>query len=161
MMLGQAHCQEVFYHRRRLLLIIFGGDGQNLNANINTIGLNLKTSDIPLLSQTIRHNTELGSVHVSTNIGYDALKSSLKTGSYLGSITLKAEGDFNKEASGAWTFKGVVRGHQDKYDFNEAARGHIAETFTTLGRVAKGANYNIDITGESKISLVGFGTHAD
>ncbi|MFJ2456491.1 lipid II-degrading bacteriocin [Pseudomonas protegens] len=137
------------------------GDGQNLNVNINNLGLNIKASDIPLLSQTVRHNTEVGQVHISTNVGYNTSNDSLKTGAYLGNITLKVEGDFNKQANGTWTFNGVARAYQDEYDFNEASRGFVGETLTSLGRVAKGTTYNIDITGENKISLVGFGTHVD
>lgn len=137
------------------------GDGQNLNVNINTIGLNIKASEIPLLTQTVRSNTEVGSVHIVSNVAYNTSNDSLKTGLYLGNITLKVEGDFNKQANGAWTFEGVARGYQDKYDFNEATRGFVGESLTTFGRMATGTPYNIDITGESKISLVGFGTHVD
>ncbi len=137
------------------------GDGQNLNVNINNIGLNIKASEIPLLTQTVRSNTEIGSVHISSNVAYNTSNDSLKTGLYLGNITLKVEGDFNKQANGAWTFDGVAKGYQDKYDFNEATRGFVGETLTSFGRVASGTTYNIDITGESKISLVGFGTHVD
>ncbi|MDD1148833.1 lipid II-degrading bacteriocin [Pseudomonas sp. TNT2022 ID357] len=137
------------------------GDGKNLNVNINNLGLKLDATKIPLLSQTIKHNKEAGQIHIDTSFAYNTGDDAFRTFTYLGNITLRVEGDFNKHANGAWSFDGTAKAYQDRYDFNEASRGLAAETLTTFGRVAKGTTYNIDITGESKISLVGFGNHAE
>ena len=78
------------------------------------------------------------------------------TGAYLGNITLKTEGTLTISANGSWTYNGVVRSYDDKYDFNASThRGVIGESLTRLGAMFSGKEYQILLPGEIHIKESG------
>ncbi|MDW6936229.1 lipid II-degrading bacteriocin, partial [Escherichia coli] len=99
-----------------------------------------------------------------------SLKTSIKTITYLsdtgcleiqgasllGNITLKTEGTLTISANGSWTYNGVVRSYDDKYDFNASThRGVIGESLTRLGAMFSGKEYQILLPGEIHIKESG------
>lgn len=134
------------------------GNGEKLSVNINNIGLNIRAQDIPLLVSTIASTREAGTYFLSDpKVAYNTFDDSVITGAYLGRITLKIEGNFTRDENSAWTFDGIVRAYTDKFDFDASNRAPVLESLTTAGRLFSGYPYEIDIAGESKITLNGDG----
>jgi len=74
---------------------------------------------------------------------------------YLGHITIRLDGWITYTGHCNWTFEGTIRGLDDRYDFNKANRGLVAETLTTIGRVlfeAHGTTYTISFTGTKTLT---------
>lgn len=134
------------------------GNGSKLSVNINNIGLNIRAHEIPLLANTIASTRETGTYRLSDpKVAYNTFEDSSITGAYLGRITLKVEGDFTRNANGSWVFDGTAKAYTDTFDFNASNRPPLLESLTTAGRVFSGTSYEIDISGEHKISLTGTG----
>jgi hypothetical protein len=134
------------------------GKGQKLEVDINTIGLNILEHKLPLLRQAIEHTKSPGVYNlVDPRIGYDTINDNLATWAYLGRITLSMAGDFIRSHDGSWRFIGVIKAYHDKYDFNESDRPPALEQLTTAGRALPGTGFEIDISGEHKVHLVGRG----
>ncbi len=132
------------------------GNGESLSVNINNIGLNLKAVDIPSLTDAIANNAEAGSYRFSEQaFVYDTFDSSRVTGTYLGKITLKAEGSFIRHADASWELTAVVSALPKKFDSIAGNRAPVLEILTTAGRMFAGHTYEIEITGEHRISLYG------
>lgn len=134
------------------------GNGQKLEVDINTIGLNIIDHKLPLLRQAIENTRSPGAYHlVDPRIEYNTFDDNIATGAYLGRITLSMAGDFTRSDDGAWRFIGVIKAYHDKYDFNSSNRPRALEELTTAGRALPGTSYDIDISGEHKVHLVGKG----
>nr|WP_269137437.1 lipid II-degrading bacteriocin [Pseudomonas sp. PGPR40] len=134
------------------------GNGQTLEVDINTIGLNIIEHKLPLLRQAIENTKSPGAYHlVDPRIEYNTFDDSVATGAYLGRITLNMAGDFTRSHDGAWRFIGTIKAYHDRYDFNASNRPRALEELTTAGRALPGKSYEIDISGEHKIHLVGMG----
>lgn len=134
------------------------GNGEKLEVDINTIGLNIREYKIPLLRQTIENTRTPGTYHLlDPKVEYNTFDDSIATGSYLGRITLKVEGDFTRNADNSWQFIGVAKAYHDRYDFNASNRPRALEELTTAGRALPGKSYDIDISGEHTIHLTGTG----
>jgi hypothetical protein len=134
------------------------GKGQKLEVDINTIGLNILEHKLPLLRQAIEHTKSPGVYNlIDPRIGYDTLEDSIATAAYLGRITLSMAGDFIRSHDGSWRFIGVIKAYHDIYDFDKSDRPLALEELTTAGRALPGTRYEIDISGEHKIHLIGKG----
>ena len=134
------------------------GNGQKLEVDINTIGFNILEHKLPLLRQAIENTKSPGAYHlVDPRVEYNTFDDSIATGAYLGRITLSMSGDFTRSHDGAWRFIGVMKAYHDRYDFNASNRPRALEELTTAGRALPGTSYEIDISGEHKIHLVGMG----
>ncbi|EEQ9877274.1 TPA: lipid II-degrading bacteriocin colicin M, partial [Escherichia coli] len=93
---------------------------------------------------------------VSTKFTHATGDYNVITGAYLGNITLKTEGTLTISANGSWTYNGVVRSYDDKYDFNASThRGIIGESLTRLGAMFSGKEYQILLPGEIHIKESG------
>lgn len=138
------------------------GGGHSMKVDINSIGLDIKSGELPLLKNMIETVREPGVYHISeSRVSYDTMKDSLVTGSYLGNITLKTEGDFVRLDNGEWNFTGVAKAYNDYYDFNPANRPVLAELLTAVGRAQDGKSFQVEIPGEHEIKLVGVGFNAE
>lgn len=139
----------------------FWGNGRPMNVDINNIGLQLAPQKIAGFNDQLMAMSAPGSYNFSLKFAYDTGVDSLVSNYYLGNITLQMEGTLNRDASGQWTFNGVVRGYQDTYDFNTSThRTKTNEDMTTignfLGQQFQGVNYPININGQlDGISLSG------
>ncbi|WLG95427.1 lipid II-degrading bacteriocin [Pseudomonas sp. FP198] len=134
------------------------GKGQKLEVDINSIGLRITESRLPLLKQSIEHSKSPGTYHlVDPKIGYDTGQDSAVTGAYLGRVTLRVEGDFIRNEDSSWQFVGKVKAYHDLYDFNKSDRPLPLEQLTTAGRALPGKAFAIDISGEHNIHLIGKG----
>ena len=134
------------------------GKGEKLEVDINSIGLQIKEHNLSLLKQTTEHTKTPGKYHlVDPKVGYDTGRDSWISGAYLGRITLRVEGDFIRHKDTSWQFLGTVKAYHDFYDFNKSNRPLALEQLTTAGRVLPGKSYEIDISGEHKIHLIGKG----
>lgn len=134
------------------------GKGEKLEVDINSIGLNILEHKLPLLKQAIENTKSPGTYHlVDPRIGYSTIDDSLVSGFYLGRITLSMTGDFLRSHDGSWQFTGIVKAYHDIYDFNESNRPIALEQITTAGRALPGTGFEIDISGEHKIHLMGRG----
>lgn len=111
-----------------------------------------------MLKQTIESTKSPGTYHlVDPKVAYDTGKDSFISGAYLGRITLRVEGDFTRNADTSWQFLGTVKAYHDVYDFNKSDRPLALEQLTTAGRALPGTGYEINISGEHKIHLIGKG----
>ncbi|MFJ2480660.1 lipid II-degrading bacteriocin [Pseudomonas sp. NPDC087598] len=134
------------------------GNGAQMNVDINSIQMNVKSSELPLLTQHIQFTNAPGTYHISDpKVQYNTFDDSIATGSLLGRITLNVEGDFIRHENGSWSFSGGARAYHDVFDFNASNRGMVAETATTLGAAFEGTAFEIDIYGTHQINLVGVG----
>lgn len=134
------------------------GNGEKLEVDINSIGLQIKEHNLSLLKQTIEHAKTPGKYHlVDPKVAYDTGRDSWISGAYLGRITLRVEGDFIRHNDTSWQFTGTVKAYHDLYDFNKSNRPLALEQLTTAGRALPGKSYEIDISGEHKIHLIGKG----
>jgi hypothetical protein len=134
------------------------GQGQKLSVSINNIGLNIGTSDFQLLASSIASTREPGTYFLSDpRVTYNTFDDSIITGAYLGRITLKIEGHFTRNENSTWIFDGVVKAYTDTFDFDASNRAPVLETLTTAGRLFSGTSYEIEISGEHKITLTGEG----
>ncbi|RON17664.1 hypothetical protein BK660_23730 [Pseudomonas brassicacearum] len=134
------------------------GKGEKLEVDINTIGLNVLEHKLPLLRQAIENTKSPGVYHlIDPRVAYNTFDDSIATGAYLGRITLNMSGDFTRSDDGSWRFVGVIKAYHDRYDFNASNRPRALEELTTAGRALPGTSYDIDISGEHKVHLVGNG----
>ncbi|WP_053189480.1 lipid II-degrading bacteriocin [Pseudomonas thivervalensis] len=134
------------------------GKGEKLEVDINTIGLQIREHKLSLLKQTIESTKSPGTYHlVDPKVAYDTGKDSLISGAYLGRITLRVEGDFTRNQDTSWQFLGTVKAYHDFYDFDKSDRPLALEQLTTAGRALPGTGYEINISGEHKIHLIGKG----
>lgn len=127
------------------------GNGEARSVNIANIGLQISPISIPSVAQIVNAGV-VGSFPISGKFTHNTEDYNIITGSYLGSITLKTEGIVTVSSNGSWTYNGVVRAYDDKYDFNLSThRGVIGEALTRLGARYSGKEYGISIPGQIDI----------
>ena len=132
------------------------GMGETAVFPINNIGLRVNLSRIPDVMSAIHSARPVGRSSLDVKFTYDVFKDSFSSGLVLGNITLRAIGDIDKNASGTWSFNGVIRAFNDRYDANPSNhRGWMGESLTSiLGNVMK-YEYAIEIPGEIPINMFG------
>lgn len=128
------------------------GGGEERSVALKNIGLKLTPEKLPPVMSVINAGG-VGSFHVDGKFEYATAQDSLFTGAYLGNITLRTVGTATIAANGTWSYSGVVRAYNDKYDANPSThRGALGEMSTTILRYLGGTKYPISIPGEIKVS---------
>ncbi len=131
------------------------GNGAERSVNIANIGLKISPMKINQIKDIIKSGV-VGTFPVSTKFTHATGDYNVITGAYLGNITLKTEGTLTISDNGSWTYNGVVRSYDDKYDFNASThRGVIGESLTRLGAMFSGKEYQILLPGEIHIKESG------
>ncbi len=134
------------------------GKGTTARTNINSLGLQLSTTKMPLLEAALAA-APLGASSVYLDkVPYNTANDSWMTASWLGSITLKIEGTVTKTADGYLTFNGDAKAYNDIYDGNPSThRSWLGESSTaildTVQKVMNGQPYEIAIEGYLGISI--------
>lgn len=130
------------------------GKGAKMNMPLKDIGLEVEASDVPIqgktLDQYLKNQTFVGTRNIEVNkFAYDVFQSDFDKGLLLGNISLKLTGTVTREADGDWKFDGVIKGYDDKYDFNASFhRPELAEWATWIGSLTPGTEYNIGLPGQ-------------
>jgi len=129
------------------------GNGEPRYVNLPDVGLKVTPSQIPELMRIVNSGVS-GNIPVSIRFPHDTYSSGgMIPAAYLGNVTLQTEGTLNIRTGGAWTYNGVVRAYDDKFDFNLGNfRGPIAESLTYLGASFSGTPYIISMPGQINIS---------
>lgn len=134
------------------------GKGVAAEININNLGLNLSRTNIPSLESALASAPIGNSTILLNKVPYNTFSDSFLTGSWLGNITLKIEGNITKHESGNISFNGGARSYHDIYDGNLGTwRTLIGEAATgVLAAVQKYLNaepYDIAIKGTQVITI--------
>lgn len=137
------------------------GNGRTMNVDINKIGLNLQPAGITGFQNQIASMSAPGVYNFSHQFAYNTGNDSVAANLYLGNVTLRIEGTFNRAADGTWTLSGNARGFQDTYDFNASThRTASAEQLTAAGRYLQGLtsgskSFPININGSLPVNMSG------
>lgn len=127
------------------------GEGQERSVSIAKLGLKISPSEIPAIMNIVNSGV-VGTFPIASDFARDTFKDSVITGGYLGNITMRTEGTLTISAGGNWSYNGVGRAYNDKFDFNPSThRGVIAESLTRLGGIYSGKAYEISIPGQIAI----------
>ncbi|MEZ1420701.1 lipid II-degrading bacteriocin [Pseudomonas monteilii] len=131
------------------------GKGAQAKVNIKNIGISPSPQKIPDLLSII-NGAQPGRTQVDLKVPYNTGMDSAVSRIYLGSITLRIQGEVVRTESGVVTFTGKVKAYSDRYDANASShRGGFDEGATTalreMGRVANAQDYEILIEGELPI----------
>ncbi|HEG1754197.1 lipid II-degrading bacteriocin [Enterobacter kobei] len=127
------------------------GDGAERSVKLSNLGLKISPKEIPAIANII-NSSVVGTFPISANFTRNTATDSAITGAYLGNITLATQGTLTVAANGSWSYNGVVRAYNDKYDFNPSThRGAIAEALTRLAALYPGKTYSIAIPGQINI----------
>ncbi|WP_320159736.1 lipid II-degrading bacteriocin [Klebsiella sp. S69] len=131
------------------------GDGDARSVNIANIGLKISPMKIAEISNIVNSGVT-GTFPITAKFSHATGDYNPVTGSYLGNITLKTEGTLTINSNGNWTYNGVVRSFDDRYDFNASThRGVIGESMTRLGELFNGQPYQILLPGEVTVKESG------
>jgi hypothetical protein len=134
------------------------GKGATTETNINSIGLSLSNTAIPMLESAFAR-APLGRSTINLDkVPYNTGSNSWSTAVWLGNITLKIEGTITKYDNGRLSFSGGARAYNDIYDANAGTwRPAIGESATSvLSAVEKYLNaqpYQIIIKGTNIITI--------
>ncbi len=95
---------------------------------------------------------------VLDKVPYNTFDDSFNTGSVLGNITLKIEGNATKYENGSVVFNGEARAYNDKYDANQGSfRNALPEAATTVLRAIQNGTgakeFEIEIRGSLPIDI--------
>ncbi|MHC8385025.1 lipid II-degrading bacteriocin [Pseudomonas sp. LB3P14] len=134
------------------------GNGAAADTNINSLGLNLSRTSIPMLENALVTAPVGRTVIALDKVPYNTSSDSWMTASWLGNITLKIEGTIIKQDSGKLIFQGGARAYNDIYDANPSTfRSSVGENATSvLAAVEKYLNakpYEIAIQGTALIFI--------
>lgn len=129
------------------------GNGEPRYVNLSDVGLKVTPKQISELMRIVNSGVS-GSIPVSIKFAHDTYSSGgIVPAAYLGNLTLQTEGTINIKSGGAWTYNGVIRAYDDRFDFNLGNfRGPIAESLTYLGASFSGTPYIISLPGQINIS---------
>lgn len=128
------------------------GEGEERSVALKNVGLKLTPEKLPPVMSVINAGG-VGSFHVDGKFEYATVQDSLFAGAYLGNITLHTTGTATIAANGVWSYSGVVRAYNDRYDANPSThRGPLGEMSTTILRSLGGTTYTISIPGEINVS---------
>lgn len=134
------------------------GNGAAAETNINSLGLNLSRTSIPMLENALAAAPVGRTVIALDKVPYNTSSDSWMTASWLGNITLKIEGTIIKQDNGKLFFQGGARAYNDIYDANPSTfRSSVGENATSvLAAVEKYLNakpYEIAIQGTALIFI--------
>ena len=134
------------------------GKGATAETNINSLGLKLSSTTIPMLESALINAPTGQTAIVLDKVPYNTGSNSFLTEMWLGNITLKIEGTIMKHESGKLSFNGGARSYNDIYDANPSDfRSAIGESATrVLAAVEKYLNaqpYQIAIKGTNVITI--------
>lgn len=109
------------------------GHGATAETNINSLGLDLSGTAIPMLESALAR-APLGLTTISLDkVPYNTALNSWLTAAWLGNITLKIEGTIKKHENGKLSFNGGARAYNDIYDANPSTfRDAIGESSTRV-----------------------------
>ena len=109
------------------------GNGAAAETDINSLGLRLSQTTIPMLESTLAH-APLGQTFITLDkVPYNTGSDSWTTEAWLGHITLKIEGTIMKHENGKLSFNGAARAYHDIYDANPGAfRNAVGENSTSV-----------------------------
>lgn len=132
------------------------GMGETVSFPINNIGLKVNLSQISDVMNAIHSANPIGKSTLDVKFPYNVTKDSVSSGLVLGNITLRVVGQVDKYASGSWSFNGVIRAFNGRYDANPSNhRNWLGETLTsTFGKVMR-YEYTIEMPGEISVNMVG------
>jgi hypothetical protein len=134
------------------------GKGVAAETNINSLGLDLSGTRIPMLESALTQ-APMGRTPITLDkVPYNTGSNSWHTEAWLGNITLKIEGTVTKNENGTLSFNGGARAYNDVYDANPSTfRDAVGENSTrVLAAVEKYLNaqpYEIAIKGTNVISI--------
>lgn len=134
------------------------GNGVSAEANINSLGLNLSGTSIPMLESAFV-SAPVGRTAIALDkVPYNTSADSWMTASWLGNITLKIEGTIIKQENGRLSFHGGARAYNDVYDANPSTfRSAVGENATSvLAAVERYLNakpYEISLQGTNLIFI--------
>jgi len=136
------------------------GNARTMSVDISFLSLQfIQPGNIPGFNERMNTIGEPGFHNLTIAFPYDTAGSSLTMPYILGNITLQLDGNFTRNASGSWSFDGVVRAQvPDLYDFNASThRTKTNEDLTTIGRWMgehfQGQPYKIEINGETRVKF--------
>lgn len=127
------------------------GNGETLHVDLEDINLSLFTSEIPALQALANNKANIGTTKVSTKFAYQTYKDSYSTAAYLGSVTLKLDGEFRRTTKDKWSFDGKLKAYHDIYDANPFSdRNAIADLSTKvldlIGKTGGGTPLKLQLT---------------
>lgn len=134
------------------------GKGSAAETNINSLGLRLSTTPIPMLESALV-NAPVGRTFIALDkVPYNTSSDSWMTASWLGNITLKIEGTITKHENGRVSFNGGARAYNDIYDANPSTfRSAVGENATSVlaavERYLNATPYEIAIMGTNVIVI--------
>ncbi|MCK3839933.1 lipid II-degrading bacteriocin [Pseudomonas sp. NCIMB 10586] len=134
------------------------GKGATVRMDITKLGLNPSVTKIPMLEQQFSA-LSIGTTRIVLDkVPYNTFDDSFNTGSVLGNITLKIEGNATKYEGGAVVFNGEARAYNDKYDANQGSfRNALPEAATTVLRAIQNGTgaqeFEIEIRGSLPIDI--------
>lgn len=134
------------------------GKGATVRMDITKLGLNPSVTKIPMLEQQFSALTVGTTRVVLDKVPYNTFDDSFNTGSVLGNITLKIEGNATKYENGSVVFNGEARAYNDKYDANQGSfRNALPEAATTVLRAIQNGTgakeFEIEIRGSLPIDI--------
>lgn len=136
------------------------GNGQSMNVDINILSLQYITADkISGFSERMNSIGVPGTYNLTFSFPYDTARSNYVMEYILGNITLQLDGNFTRNATGTWSFNGVVRAQSpDVYNFNVSNhRTKVNEGLTSIGRWMgerfRGVPFKIEIMGQVSIKF--------
>lgn len=131
------------------------GNGEPMFVNLDKLSFNLNQNNMAPISRLLESG-QVGVFQINEWMGYDFKESSYWEWSYLGRISLLAQGTLKIDDQGNWTFQGAVSGTKDIYDPNpDPSRGAVGESLTDVLRSLKGTDFDINFQGEHKVIMAG------
>lgn len=136
------------------------GNGRTMSVDISTLSLQfIQAGNIPGFNERMNSIGSPGRHNLTFAFPYNTASSNVFMPYILGNITLQLDGAFTRNATGTWSFNGVVRAQvPDLYDFNASThRSKTNEDLTTIGRWMgerfHGVPYKIEINGETAVKF--------
>jgi hypothetical protein len=127
------------------------GNGEAMTFPIHRTGIDVELGEMDFFKKIVAGAAE-GETKLDVKFTYDTRKAGTSTWLTLGNVTLRTEGSLLKNADGSWTYNGVVRAFDDRYDPNPSThRTVMGERLTDVLRVLLKTEYDIKIPGELKV----------
>jgi hypothetical protein len=136
------------------------GNGRTMSVDTGALSLQfIQAGNIPGFNERMNAIGNPGRHDLTFSFPYNTASSNVFMPYILGNITLQLDGTFTRNATGTWSFDGVVRAQApDLYDFNASThRSKTNEDLTTIGRWMgerfNGVPYKIEINGETAVKF--------
>lgn len=135
------------------------GKGETLTVALPALGITVKPQDVTLngvnlLDAFIYDSSFVGTKPILVDkFAYDTAQSSFISGTYIGNMSLKLQGNFTRYSDGNWQLTGVLRAYDDTFDFNPSDhRSPVREALTYIGANFDGTPFQITFPGEIPVS---------